>query len=125
MTNEEAGEQLENLRAHCSNMLRHTFTDGEDIWGKDLEALDLAIKALEQEPKWIPVLERSPEKSGKYLAYIINKNDDKLQYIMTCEYLVDGYWHWFPDDECASDNVIAWMPLPEPYKPQAESEDKG
>jgi len=74
-----------------------------------------------QEPKWIPVLERSPEKSGKYLAYIINKKDNKLQYIMTCEYLVDGYWHWFPDDECASDNVIAWMPLPEPYKSQ-ESE---
>ena len=50
MTNKEAGEQLENLRAHCSNMLRHTFTDGEDIWSKDLEALDLAIKALDQEP---------------------------------------------------------------------------
>jgi len=50
MTNKEAGERLENLRAHCSNMLRHTFTDGEDIWSKDLEALDLAIKALDQEP---------------------------------------------------------------------------
>lgn len=50
MTNEEAREQIKNLRAHCSNMLRHTFTDGEDIWGKDLEALDLAIKALAQEP---------------------------------------------------------------------------
>ena len=50
MTNKEAGEQLENLRAYCSNMLRHTFTDGEDRWGKDLEALDLAIKALDQEP---------------------------------------------------------------------------
>lgn len=50
MTNKEAGEQLENLREHCSDMLRHTFTDGEDIWGKDLEALDLAIKALDQEP---------------------------------------------------------------------------
>lgn len=49
MTNEEAGEQLKNLRAHCSDMLRHTFTDGDDIWGKDLEALDLAIKALEQQ----------------------------------------------------------------------------
>ena len=49
MTNEEAREQIDNLRAHCSNMLRHTFTDGEDIWGKDLEALDLAIKALDQE----------------------------------------------------------------------------
>jgi len=71
-----------------------------------------------QEPKtgWIPVSERLPEKSDRYLAYIVNRKDDKLQYIMTCDYLVDGYWNWFPDAESASDNVIAWMPLPEPYK---------
>lgn len=73
--------------------------------------------------EWIPVSERLPETNGRYLAYIVNKHDDKLKYIMTCEYsLADGYWNWFPDDECASDNVIAWMPLPEPYK--AESGDK-
>ena len=74
-----------------------------------------------QEP-WIPVSERLPETSGRYLAYIVNKHDDKLKYIMTCEYVVDRHRYWFPDDECASDNVIAWMPLPEPYKSQ-ESED--
>ena len=72
--------------------------------------------------KWIPVSERLPEKNGKYLAYIINKKDTNLQYIMTCEYYEGDLWNWFPDDDCASDNVVAWMPLPEPYK--AEMEDK-
>jgi len=94
-----------------------------------IEVFDMAIKALEQEPsssenpnRWIPVSERLPEKNGKYLAYIINKKDTNLQYIMTCEYYEGDLWNWFPDDDCASDNVVAWMPLPESYK--AESKDK-
>ena len=49
MTNEEAREQIENLRAHCSDMARSTFTGGEVLWAKDVEALDQAIKALAQE----------------------------------------------------------------------------
>lgn len=77
--------------------------------------LTLAEKALEQ-TKWIPVSERLPENPGRYLAYIVNKHDSKLQYIMTCDYFVNGFSNWFPDDDCASDNVIAWMPLPKPYK---------
>ena len=88
---------------------------------------EMAIKALEQEPsssenpnRWIPVSERLPEKNGKYLAYIINKKDTNLQYIMTCEYYEGDLWNWFPDDDCASDNVVAWMPLPEPYKTESE-----
>lgn len=81
------------------------------------------IKAIPlAEPKWIPVSERLPKKSDRYLAYIVNEHDNKLQYIMTCDFSADGYWNWFPDDECASDNVIAWMPLPKPYDPQGRSE---
>lgn len=73
--------------------------------------------------KWISVSERLPEKNGKYLAYIINKKDTNLQYIMTCEYYEGDLWNWFPDDDCASDNVVAWMPLPEPYKAEMEGEE--
>lgn len=130
MTREEAKRRLLNIE-RCTPI--HTR---EDV--RDFEALEMAIKALEQnesaeewyklfvekleqESKWIPVSERLPEKDGRYLAYIVNEYDNQLQYIMTCDYMVDGHWHWFPDDECASDNVIAWMPLPQPYKPQ-ESE---
>lgn len=71
--------------------------------------------------RWIPVEERLPKKDGRYLAYIINPYDDKLRYFMTCEYFVGGcYGGWCPDDETASDNVVAWMPLPEEYKAESE-----
>jgi hypothetical protein len=82
------------------------------------DAVDIAIKELEA--RWIPVSERLPEKSGAYLAYIINPSDDECRYIMTCEFFVNDPYPWCPDDETASDNVVAWMPLPEEYKTESE-----
>lgn len=63
--------------------------------------------------RWIPCSEGLPKKDGKYLTTILNEYDNELRYVMTCYYFHD---YWCPDDECASSNVIAWMPLPEPYE---------
>lgn len=82
----------------------------------------MALCADENTNEWIPVSESLPKTPGRYLTYIVNKHDTNYRYIMTCEYVESDLWCWFPDDECACDNVIAWMPLPKPYK--AESEDK-
>ena len=79
------------------------------------------LKQLREQTRWIPVSKRLPEKRGRYLAYIVGKYDTDYQYIMTCEYFESDLWCWFPDDECASDNVVAWMPLPEPYKAESEN----
>lgn len=85
-------------------------------------ALDMAISDLsENKGEWIPVSERLPEESGRYLTYIVNEYDEELQYIMTADYIarpspIEGLSPWTVDDECASDNVVAWMPLPEGYK---------
>ena len=101
-------------------------------------ALDLAIKALEQEPKtgrWIPVSEKLPEDDKKqYIvqktngfidilgftkdAYKLDKYDfaeykgknKQLFYKYDSEY---GYIEW----KCE-----AWQPLPEPYKAESEVE---
>jgi len=77
-----------------------------------------SLPSVESErPKWIPVNEHLPEKGGRYLTYIINPIDSRLQYMMICDYFILKNSHsWCPDDETASNHVVAWMPLPEPYK---------
>ena len=58
--------------------------------------------------RWIPVSERLPEESKRYV--VATKYND----VMTDFYTGEGFLQ--------GDDIIAWMPLPEPYK--AESEDK-
>lgn len=85
------------------------------------EAFDMAVESLKE--KWTPISEGLPEKENdkedRYLTTILNEYDNSLRYVMTCDF-INGCW--CPDDECASNNVIAWMPLPEPYK--AEGSEK-
>lgn len=47
MTNKEAIEQIESLADHCSSMQ----DDPEDIWEKDIQALDTATKAIKENEK--------------------------------------------------------------------------
>lgn len=82
----------------------------------------LAENEGEQIPitKWTPAND-PPKESGRYLVYIVNEYDEQLQYIMTADYIarpkpIEGLSSWYVDDECASDNVVAWMPLPKGYK---------
>ena len=74
---------------------------------------DLCVKQAPsvnpQEPKWIPVSERLPERSGYYLT----TNGYHEVY--------SDYWEGTRFD--CTDVVIAWMPLPEPYKVESEDEE--
>jgi hypothetical protein len=85
------------------------------ITEQDFEAFDVAIKALEQEPRWIPTSERLPEEDGEYYATIYD-TDENYQYMDIAE-LEDGIWQYKDYVK-----VLAWMPLPKPYEPQ-ESEE--
>ena len=73
----------------------------------------LILDLLEQ-TEWIPVKDKLPEEDGRFLTYIENPYNRQLSYIMVCDYINKS---WCPDDETASSNVVAWMPLlEEPYK---------
>lgn len=68
------------------------------------------IYDIEYSP-WIPVSERLPETDRCYLVTTTGTNND----IIDIAYYTEGIWH-------KASRIIAWMPLPQPYK--AESEDK-
>lgn len=92
-----------------------------------------ALAEVEQKQRWIPVSERLPEKDGEYLVTVKPTFKNMRNYIKHCDfarnlYLVDEYD--FVDKKGAvgfyeydseygyyeMTEVIAWMPLPEPYK---------
>ena len=74
------------------------------------------LKQLREQTRWIPVSERLPETNDDVLVY-----DDTYMFIAW--YQRKGMWQgWNSLDDNSFGNIIAWMPLPEPYR--AESEEK-
>ena len=76
---------------------------------------------IEPEPEWIPVGERLPEKDGHYLVNVKNGWFPKNVIAIDLLRFEDGKWKYYfgfenDDFEDFEDPVIAWMPLPEPYK---------
>ena len=76
-----------------------------------VDILKDAIALLKaQEPGWISVKERLPERSGKYL--IVAVDHGKIKHVTTSMfgkffYMTGRMTHW---------KVTHWMPLPEPPK---------
>ena len=87
----------------------------QDINGRIREALE-KLPSAQPEQRWIPCSERLPDKNGKYLCSIqSNFKRKKIMRISTTDF-ESGINRWSPDCMAFKDRVIAWMPLPEPYK---------
>ena len=65
---------------------------------------------------WIPCSERLPEAGKRYLVSAIWKDKDfEKSAVYDAVYGSDGLWHSY-NYEPVSYKVIAWKPLPEPFK---------
>ena len=84
------------------------------------EAKAMAIEALEH-TRWIPVSERLP-KAGEYIGgvdkyYLVqNEYGDML----VARYTHSEYWEQIYQLQPIGDEIVAWMPLPEPYTAESE-----
>ena len=73
-----------------------------------IQAMDALFDILNYSQQWIPCSERLPSAKDDY---IITVKDKSLTWTDYVEWSADYHWWWYDDDM-----VIAWMPLPEPYK---------
>lgn len=80
-----------------------------------------AIERLES-TNWIPASERLPEEDGRYLVTFKYGIKVCMVGYGSCKRTVLGYpigHGWYSLEEAqyyADDSIIAWMPLPKPYK---------
>ena len=69
---------------------------------------------VQPEPQWIPISDRLP-RDGSWNIFTDGKN------ISVERYKADAIDHFFPNGRWFQlEDVIAWMPLPEAYKPNNE-----
>lgn len=108
MTNEEIIRALEHIRSAIRNHIPPTKP------GKAIEAIDLAIAALERD-RWISVEERLPDFEGACLcmrkSYVCpGMRHQEIMYVDE-----NGFYN-IDDVYAEPGNVTHWRPLPEPPK---------
>ncbi len=82
----------------------------------------LVLDLLEQ-TEWIPVSEGLPEDYQRVLVTVVNYNGDKV--VRVAEYrdrkrffqIKENHEQW----EVGEKGLLAWRPLPEPYKTEGEA----
>ena len=132
MTREEAIEQLKTAYPKKCKMVDGRLQGGFDDHEKPLGvALDMAIKALEQELRWIPVSERLPgpqkdcfdkedlDYSDWVLVSIRLDNSTHDNWVCSAYYCFSKK-EWFME-RLGCGTVIAWKPVPEPYNAEVRN----
>ena len=96
------------------------FRDAEDLYVPLSDAKDVIRKHMTD--GWIPVEERSPEApemEDEYPEFNVMIEGAKIP--TTLQYSHEGIW---VDDYGNAYNVIAWQPLPEPYRPESKTSEE-
>lgn len=85
--------------------LAKDVTLGNGAKHRCIDATEVNLLPSAQPERWIPVSERQPEEYGNYQV------STSMGLVVTDYYASFGW-----DDDCGDNYVVAWRPLPEPYK---------
>lgn len=100
---------------------RYTTVIGEIVYLDGIKALPSVQQKLKTE--WIPVSKRLP-KAGEYVGnipkYYLVQNE--FGDMLVARYTHSEYWEQIYQHNPIADEIVAWMPLPEPYKADKESD---
>ena len=117
-------EQLDELRAvgegywqnnEIRRIARQAANTIEELSAK-LAAANMERSTAYYNGGWIPCSEDTPKIAGWYLAHVQHERKDFIT-IEKCVWkqIKNGRWRWYRiGNGC---EVVAWMPLPEPYNP--------
>lgn len=95
-----------------NELVTRIFEDEEGI--KEITSDDYIVEIKEN--GWIPVEERMPNYMQNVLVTYIGYFDQKHYCDEVAYYDYSGQWMWALDDTHVGVEIIAWMPLPEPYQ---------
>ena len=88
-----------------------------EYWDSESKFCALCRPSAQPERRWIPCSERLPEEGQDILAYRVFGDEER---IIPANY---GNGCWFDCHmNCLVEHIIAWMPLPEPYKERGTDE---
>lgn len=87
----------------------------------DLRDLFADIEGLPTALRWIPVEERLPEEDVEVLVCDKDGDMQVADYCYSTE--LEGAVIWFTRGKCFEE-IVAWMPLPEPYKEGEDEADR-
>ena len=121
MTIEQAIQQMQDIIACWEEFLRSPENKDLQGTGLELEALRMAVQALEEKPRWIPCSERLPEMhEEEFFDETFRTSDtvlfctaDRVHVGCCVRYNDELSWETQDGQTCA--NVTAWMPMPLPY----------
>lgn len=90
-----------------------------DFNRESIEAFNMAINALKQ-TTWIPVSEQLPKRSeyiGNVCKYYLVQDEYGDMHVA---HYGNGVWKPIDSFKSLESNIVAWMPLPQPYKTESE-----
>lgn len=121
MTIEQAIQQMQDIIACWEEFLRNPENNDLQGTGLELEAMRMAVQAMEEKPRWIPCSERLPEMHEEEFCDETYRTSDTVLFCIAdrvhvgfcVRYNDELFWEIEDGQTCA--NVTAWMPMPLPY----------